>query len=350
MSLLGKILALVNILAAVGFIYLAASDYGKRQQWSYAVYRHDLAINGLPLDEKEVDVDGVPLVKNLSEATKTEIFQGLGQPVKTQLEEVQRVQNQLRSKIDDGQPLTVPNPLVPGQQLNLATAEQKRVWFLLPLAHTLAEREALLTQLFQAQPNVDAAAFDKPFTDVLAKTDPGDKRVAVAELLFNLMDATMTSPPAEGQDAFESSEYKRFLTVVGLKSAISGVDSQAATVARMAQDTDSVLAAGRSAFAAQHGQLLSRIRNLADVVQRERETLAAQQSLVARQQDLVSERDRQVKELETRLAAARKTTQGLLADQDKIQQAVLEAQRKLRDANGKNQQLEKDLRGLEGQR
>ncbi len=60
MSLLGKILALVNILAAVGFIYLAASDYGKRQQWSYAVYRHDLAINGLPLDEKEVDVDGVP--------------------------------------------------------------------------------------------------------------------------------------------------------------------------------------------------------------------------------------------------------------------------------------------------
>src|SRR5437660_1241166 len=109
MSLLGKILAVVNILAAIGFIYMAASDYGKRQQWSYAVYRHDLAIDGLPLDEKEMDVDGVPRVKNVNQATQTDMFQGMGTPVTTQLKEVEGVQNALRARIDDPQPMTVAN-------------------------------------------------------------------------------------------------------------------------------------------------------------------------------------------------------------------------------------------------
>src|SRR5439155_19580397 len=106
MSLLGKILALINVLAAVGFIYLAASDYGKRKQWSYAVFRHDLAINGLPLDDKQKDVDDVPIVKNLKDPTLAQMFQGAGTPVTTQMAEMENVQQALTEKINGG-PITV---------------------------------------------------------------------------------------------------------------------------------------------------------------------------------------------------------------------------------------------------
>src|SRR5262245_47048625 len=176
MSMLGKILAVVNILAAIGFIYLAASDYGKRQQWSYAVYRHDLAIDGLPLDEKETDLDGVARVKNLNQATQADMFQPAGgQPVTTQLAEVLRVQNALHARIDDGQAMTVANPLT-NQPLQLDTPEQKRAWFLLPLARTLTDRDVRLNQLLVADPKLTAEVFDQVFTDVQARTDPGDKR------------------------------------------------------------------------------------------------------------------------------------------------------------------------------
>ncbi|HMF10828.1 MAG TPA: hypothetical protein VKE94_00940, partial [Gemmataceae bacterium] len=160
MSLLGKILAVVNVVAAIGFIYLAASDYGKRQQWSYAVYRHDLAIDGLPLDDKDTDVDGRPRVKDLSKATLTEVFQPAGgQPVETQMAELQRVQDDLTAKIDG--PMTVPNVLYSNPPtINLETAAQRRAWFLLPLARSLPERDAYLTQLYSPkEEKVNAAAF-----------------------------------------------------------------------------------------------------------------------------------------------------------------------------------------------
>ena len=60
MSLLGKVLALLNVLAAVGFFYLATADRAKRQSWAYAVYRHQLAIDGL-VDLDPLITHGLPL-------------------------------------------------------------------------------------------------------------------------------------------------------------------------------------------------------------------------------------------------------------------------------------------------
>src|SRR5439155_16650851 len=129
MSLLGKILALINVLAAVGFIYLAASDYGKRKQWSYAVFRHELAIDGLPLDDQQKDVDDVPIVKNLKEPTLAQMFQGAGAPVSTQTDEVAHVQQALNEKINGG-PITVPNVYSGNPPtISLETPAQKRAWF-----------------------------------------------------------------------------------------------------------------------------------------------------------------------------------------------------------------------------
>src|SRR5262249_22343343 len=161
------------------------------------------------------------------------------------------------------------------------TPAQKRAWFLLPLARTLPERDVLLTQLFDPEEKVDAAAFNKAFDEVLAKQDPSDKKQAIANVLFALLSAA----PAEGeqaQDVLDTPAYKRFVVVVGRRAAASAVDNQATALAQLTRDTDDALAAGRSAFAAQHGRMVTRVRDLAEVVGRENAALEAQKAQTER--------------------------------------------------------------------
>src|SRR5438876_11316199 len=99
MTILGKLLAIANVLAAVGFLYLAATDWAIRHKLTYAVYRHELALTGLPVDDQESEsTDDAPHIDRLSEKTLQDVFKG-GTPVKTQKEEVQRVQREFKSSI-----------------------------------------------------------------------------------------------------------------------------------------------------------------------------------------------------------------------------------------------------------
>src|SRR4051812_42807160 len=133
MSLLGKILALLNVLGAIGLVCLASMDYAKRQTWAYSLHRHDLALVGLPVNEEELDADSVPRVSRISEDTLQQIFGPVGgNPVSTQRQEVERVKRTLDEKIS-------------------AAAQSK--WqqcyvyarILLPLTEAYKEREQMLT-------------------------------------------------------------------------------------------------------------------------------------------------------------------------------------------------------------
>ena len=77
MSLLGKILAVLNVVAAIAFAYLAVSDWAQRRSWVYATYRLDLTLHGLPVDETDVDVAGLPQNDKLSSTTLTDLFRGV---------------------------------------------------------------------------------------------------------------------------------------------------------------------------------------------------------------------------------------------------------------------------------
>jgi hypothetical protein len=46
-------LFVLNIIAALAFAYLLILDYDRRATWSYGVFRHDLSLWGLPLEEEE---------------------------------------------------------------------------------------------------------------------------------------------------------------------------------------------------------------------------------------------------------------------------------------------------------
>src|SRR2546423_1558806 len=72
MTLFGYFMALLNVIAAGAFLYLALMDYGVRQAWSYAVYRYDFALNGIPVDMTEPDEKGEPRYLNMDDALPTE--------------------------------------------------------------------------------------------------------------------------------------------------------------------------------------------------------------------------------------------------------------------------------------
>jgi len=107
MTLLGKILAILNVLAALAFGVLLLLDYGKRQQWSYAVFLYDVRLQGLPLEQDNLD-PSIPrdrvLSRHLDEQTLKTVFAGAGEPVKTLEEEVQKLQGRLSADVEAAVP------------------------------------------------------------------------------------------------------------------------------------------------------------------------------------------------------------------------------------------------------
>ena len=104
MSLIGKILALLNIFGALGLVYVAMLDYGKRQTWAYSYYRHELVLEGLPLPilPKERDPEKQPIDDRMSKELSEELFGPLGgNPVTTQTQEVERIQARLDARLQD---------------------------------------------------------------------------------------------------------------------------------------------------------------------------------------------------------------------------------------------------------
>jgi len=171
MSLLGKILACLNILGVAGFICLAAMTFGKQKSWQYADFRHELVISGLPIDDKETDKHGVPIVEKLTEPTLQEMFTA-GPQVKTQVEEVKRVRQVFQKGLDDAK----------GDK-----REQRKLYarFLLPLAGSEDEREILLAIQQNMADKDKAEALKKELEDAvrpaleIMKADP--KKVSFEE-------------------------------------------------------------------------------------------------------------------------------------------------------------------------
>ncbi|HEY7307977.1 MAG TPA: hypothetical protein VH643_01320 [Gemmataceae bacterium] len=102
MSLLGKLLAIVNVLAVVGALALMGMVYGKRSTWQYQVFRQQLMETGLPVDPAERDEMDRSLAGKIDSETQKDLFKDAAPnaPVATQLDEVKRVKDELNRKIE----------------------------------------------------------------------------------------------------------------------------------------------------------------------------------------------------------------------------------------------------------
>jgi len=341
MSLLGKLFAILNIVAAAAFVVVAGMDWGQRQRWAYAVYRHDLLIDGLPVDDKEKDRDDSPRVKKLTDPLLAVILPaGTGTPVRTQEQEVERLRGLVRDKV--------------GSADVAGTRSQKLARYLLPLAATGRERDSLIQ--YSSAPQDDRVAeelekrLNEQFDGAKEAAPDGHKRslserkANAARVLFCLGEALHEDATT---DFFASPAYKRFVNVVGLTGAARAADDQSLVLQQMTEEAVKAHEAERQLFIYEHKQIIDRTVDISDEEERQRRFLNAKEKEVADAKVLVEQRKVQIGKLKDRLKELQQTTADKLADQAKAEQEVMDRLIDLRNTSKENQELERRIRAKE---
>jgi hypothetical protein len=337
MTILGKVLAIINILAALAFVYLAATDWAKRQTWSYAVYRQDLYLNGLPIDEQETDAEGVREVDKLSDQTFQDLFKSVGgapsSPLpedRTQVAEVKRIYTRFQQEFGG---------------MADAQKREKLAAILVPLGRTGGERDALVERIRKATPDDlnRMPEFEKAFDAVTGTNsphgwEPGERRAAVAHLLFNLINPA--SPDYQR-------EYQRVLVVVGLKSFTAEANRQARALQEMSERVRLAMAVERNEFEQQHQRLLGDLRVLAENLEQRKAKQAEHERLTKKHQDLYEVRVNDVRELQDKIEAMRKAARQALDKLAEEQKILFKEQQKVVKTAAENQRLEREIRALE---
>jgi hypothetical protein len=203
MSTLGKILLVLNFLAAAGLIYVATQDWARRQEVTSSALRFQLLKNGLPFEvassdtasdtdsvATRIELPGGIVVDSIRPELLQLYFQGAdggskfassgGTPPATQLDEIRRIQGILEAMLAQASPnqklqLLCGQPLpdgsfVPGLLIRLADSSEER-----DLARRLADPS---TAEVDAAPDVSEAAvlaetlLKKRFETVLSPPNP----------------------------------------------------------------------------------------------------------------------------------------------------------------------------------
>ena len=333
MGLLGKILAILNVLAAALFVYLAAADWGKRQSWAYAVWRFDRATRGIPVDAEERDpVEGKKLVEEWAKILP-DLFGGVD-AVATQEDEVKKVRDQLQ------------------RDIQAATGEKakrsKLAALLVPLASTGAERDDLARSIKEAKMDYLLGAegpFQKAFARALAENNaagkprnPDEKRAAIAHLLFNL-----GQKDAAAREAWD----KRLLVVIGVKAYADEGSRQAQALRGMTQRVRRFMADDLTAFQTQHQTRVHELRVLDLRLADAQAVLTDFTEQKERHQGLVNDRERERTKLKGQLDDARARAGQALREQAALEQRLFDAQLKVQDGQKENERLEGEIRRLE---
>jgi hypothetical protein len=408
MSLLGKILAVLNVLGALGLVALASMGYGKHRQWAFALYVADLRVQGLPLDSKQVDARGRPLA--IGPQTQKELFGG-NSPVATQEAEVKNVQQKWQQYIQQApnnkqqcsrtaqvllplartfsererltayksyladdktadllrrqfnqayqqarQPEAAGKKQRPFEQKFLEALREQRADLAGPLATAFLQAlrgqpapaqfpESVFDQSIETQRVALQAEFDSYFSDALKESRPAeDRRAAIARLLLNLPGA------ADGTDPAQAPDYVRQVTVVGLQVAVNEVNDQAQVLARMTSEVQAEQERDFLAFELAHKTLIDELRQRAAEVVEATDALTRAQAEVGQEEELVKKRERDVQDYHKAIDAARRETARRLGELRTMSTSLYNEQIKVRDANSKNQELLQTIRKLEENR
>jgi hypothetical protein len=233
MSVLGKILAFLNILGVGGFMVLAGMSYAKRKSWEYANFRADLLVDGLPIDDQDSDKAGVPLVNKFGAATQWDSDRTLKElfpsnPLKspTQVAEVERVYDLLKKQVDAAEGDRKKNILLAQILMPLAGRHEHpeiyvdREFYLSMKAQLDDDKqyEAFKKALADAFPIAVAAVrfdpnnlgFEKAFQDALRDL-PGEDKWKMAEVFLAKLPrsgATFQKAAAAAKQAAEDVETK----------------------------------------------------------------------------------------------------------------------------------------------
>jgi hypothetical protein len=327
---LAKFLAAMNVLAAGAFIYLAAIDWQKRSEWSYEVFRRELAVNGLPLNEADAGwrIDR-PIRQDLSRATIDDVFKNAGKnPVYSQIDELNRVKDELKKEIE----------ALPSDKEKRARLKQ----IILDQATTADQRIA------EAKPLTDDAAldvywkrFEKLFADVAQLANPDDDkhydagraREAMAHLLYNL-----SSDP---------NQHQRVMAVVGLRPFAREAELQANNLREMANRLRNIMVDDRTLFEAEFGRLVQRILGLAEAIEQMNVELAYKKDLKERAQVELNKREADLKRLAEEVGMKKEERRAALDHHQALEAELFKINAELGLIKEQTEILERELRGLE---
>lgn len=334
MSLLGKVLTILNAVTAIAFLVLAGMDYSARNNWAYAAFRHKLAIHGLPLDDRDDSWrPGRAIVKDISANTLKAIYSKVGEGSgKTQLAAVAYAKKQALDLIDSGADDKAKRDLI------------ARAW--LPLLRRVSDREKYAAAINNVANNTTdslrgnvASIFDE-VTAELTKPQKDQataelRRAMVADLLYNFY-------PGDDEKLRE-----RCLTVVGLEAYSAAADRQANNLFGMIRNLDQMMRDDSAGFARQYQDLLPKLVLLNDQLKADRARLDQHKKTLEQHNLLYQARKTERDDLQDQI-----TRQATLATAETVslatlQQRLFDLQREIAAAREANEKLETEIRAKE---
>lgn len=389
MSLLGKILLVVNLLAAAGLVYLTAQAWSKRQEINGAALRFQITLVGLPVDEAKDAPDGdeVPFPVSLpggyftptaSKKLLDTHFSGAGAAVYSQVKEVkeaqQKIEASIASKATDAEKLrdlcgglTADGSYAAGLLLRFAdTFEEREAIRALGLTRdpaaipaNLANARARLQKKFDAAinpaaPNLaqaDAAKLDelKPRLNdpaaaeelkaIYAAGGPGysrdeaDRRHRIAQLLM------LTDLAADAQ--------KRVALVVGLRTYVLALNELARRQEESTRRLERAFEIDQARFQDEY-ELLKRLAVEQDkLVFQQQRVVAGLKEQLATDGDALNARQTQLQALEKDLGVVTSEVSKLLQDQAAVEAALFTVQKQVGETLRGNFDLESKLLSAE---
>ncbi len=359
MPIAGYLLMFLNIVAALGFTYLASLDYDMRLRWSREVFRHELVLSGLPIDEKDPGhrVDQA-LMADLDDPYAPVLFTpGTGTPVLTQQQELERVRDALKARLE-GMPEDV-------------RRDKLRTLFL-GQAYTFDERQEVIKRFADPKNKTDElkAEFLKKFADVLTEDMGPDKkqsnlkrRAEIAHLLFNLDPAIVA--PANDKDKIVT--HYRLGVVLGLRALVGEriqvrenqgrtlrerflggeAENQAYNLREMVERTRQETLDDQAYFENEYARQKAYLLKLAAQYDKERSQLQEKQGLINTTQEQIKSRKQEIEDLKTAYEKAKDDTEVALKKQNELEQELFGIQKQIGSMIEENRKLEREIRTLE---
>ena len=336
MSTLGKILTFLNVLAAIALFVLAGKDYSEFRQARYAVFRHEMYLEGLPVDKDEVPPGrpGETTYEKLESASVLkDVYQGNeggadlgGEEVRSIFEELDRVKKKIHANVESA-----------------GSDEQKRKRlrdYLLMQANDIGERKELRTKIESGSIDDALKELDKRFDEArhlqgsVGEPSRALVRLAAGRLLVNL--------------SFDEKWLERVRVVVGIESLSHGLDESARHIEQMVADVKDAITRDQSFFVVQYRDMLQQLRL-------DGENIYQAAKRVSELQAVSAERKVEVQQRESEVAANRQHLTELTAETDKevakleaIQRDLFSVQLRLSSALDKSRELEEQLQKRAG--
>jgi hypothetical protein len=324
MSMFGKVLAVLNVLAAIGFLVFAGMDYNKRQSWAYSHYTHQLEVFGLPIDQNDDSwrLPGRSISVQFGKDARALLFPGEQNPPATQQDAVNSTVKAFNDAVSAAAD-------IPAKRAVIAV-------HLLPQLGLAEERDQTIHDLQALNDDAGVEVLVKRFGAIAERTTKGDResrRRAIADFLYN----------------FEYSDnwHKRAVAVVGLNQYVAAAERQTGQLRDMIARDRRVMAAEQAAFVAQYQAIPPELTVLSDELQALDAKLTEQKDLVQRHTALWNARKAEVMTLNNQLAEEKQNAAKELAALGALQRELFAVQQDVAAARARNQQLERDLRAKE---